>query len=51
MSHSGKIKSTVPVIIYLTFIDKNHVIFNYPEWNVERTQVEMRRAHLITHTY
>ena len=34
-------KSTVPVIIYLPFIDKNHVIFNYPEWNVERTQVEM----------
>ena len=35
-------KSTVPVNIYLPFIDKNHVIFNYPEWNVERNQVEMR---------
>ena len=34
-------KSTVPVNIYLSFIDKNHVIFNYPEWNVERNQVEM----------
>ena len=35
-------KSTVPVIIYLPFIDKNHVIFIYPEWNVDRNQVEMR---------
>ena len=34
-------KSTVPVNIYLPFIEKNHVIFNYPEWNVERNQVEM----------
>ena len=34
-------KSTVPVSIYLPFIDKNHVIFNYPEWNVDRNQVEM----------
>ena len=34
-------KSTVPVNIYLPFIDRNHVIFNYPEWNVERNQVEM----------
>ena len=34
-------KSTVPVIIYLPFIDKNHVIFNYPECNVDRNQVEM----------
>ena len=28
--------------IYQPFIEKNHVIFNYPEWNVERNQVEMR---------
>ena len=34
-------KSTVPVNIYLPFIDRNHVIFNYPEWNVDRNQVEM----------
>ena len=36
-----KNKSTVPVNIYLPFIDRNHVIFNYPEWNVDRNQVEM----------
>ena len=35
-------KSTVPVNIYLPFIDRNHVIFNYPEWNGDRNQVEMR---------
>ena len=34
-------KSTVPVNIYLPFIDRNHMIFNYPEWNVDRNQVEM----------
>ena len=34
-------KSTVPVNIYMPFIDRNHVIFNYPEWNVDRNQVEM----------
>ena len=35
-------KSTVPVNIYLPFIDRNHVIFNFPEWNADRHQVEMR---------
>ena len=34
-------KSTVPVNIYLPFIDRNHVIFIYPEWNVDRNQVKM----------
>ena len=33
-------KSTVPVQIYLPFIDR-HVIFNFPERNADRNQVEM----------
>ena len=35
-------KSTVPVQIYLPFIDRHHVIFNFPERNADRNQVEMR---------
>ena len=29
-------KSTVPVNIYLPFIDRHHIIFNYPELNLDR---------------
>ena len=35
-------RSTVPVNIYLPFIDKHHIIFNYPELHQDRDQLEMR---------
>ena len=35
-------KSTVPVKMFIPFLKKDHIIFNYPEFNEERNQVEMR---------
>ena len=34
--------STVPVRMYLPFVDKNHIIFNYPEYCDSRDQIELR---------
>ena len=35
-------KSTVPIKMYLPFVDEHHIIFNYPEISVEQKQIEMR---------
>ena len=35
-------KSTVPVKMFIPFLNKDHIIFNYPKFNEERNQVEMR---------
>ena len=35
-------KCTIPININIPFLDDVHIIFNYPEYSMERQQLEMR---------